>query len=541
MSDSYIQAMPFIVLRNGDLIFEDQYRNAYSASTQNYFWYYDHTTATVTPRTLSGTGYVGNAGENIALCNAYRLAANYNPVTGTITNYIGTLSQSGSACTSATDAVRLNASYTSTTPIPPTFPGGGNSSYFNLITGLDGKIYGLHGIYGTIYRFDSSANTWTALAGSGSLGSCIDGTSALSCSLTPTNVAVNKQGQVYFVDGGKVRMLYSDGTIRTVYGYGAATGDGGPGLLAQFGVLSDLGFWYNGSRKVVLYDKSNSNLREVNLAADNVTKIAGNGTTAPANSGSPALTTGLGIINWEKTFAINPSTGDVFWKNSSGGGQLVRLDRGTGNWVSVVGGGATDYFTSADDFAGSAVYFNYGYYQPIFYANGFLWAHVSNSAHQNVAVKAYDSTMSYTQSNYLSLSGSYSSSCPSVQTSCGTMFPANGSLRVSYDSLSASLLFAINGSNTIKYGNAGNILTFTITNNPISAFAYRNNGNDFIYYCSSSGALFKRDVTGSSEVPISLPTNVKCASTKMEVDSGSNVLYFVSEKNGIYGLASVPL
>jgi hypothetical protein len=538
MTDSYVQAMPFIVLGNGDVIFEDQYRFAYSASTQNYFWYYDHANGNVFPQLLSGTGYTANASESIASCNAYRLAAQYDPKANAIAGYVGVLASSNGFC-GTTDAVRLNTSYVSTGPQPPTMPAG---SYGNLVTGLDGNIYAYEGTTGRIYRFNWSANTWNLIAGTGILGICADGTAALSCAMSPTNVTVDRLGHIYFSEGGRIRTI-ENGFIRTIYGLPSDFGDGGSGLMAQFNKLMDIGFWDNGSaRGIVAYDAANKSFREIDYSTSVISKIAGNNTTNSPTLGGSALSSGLGFINWEKTFAVDPSTGDVFWKTTASAGQLIRLDRATGNWVAVVGGGGIDYFTSGDGIIGPNINFNYGNQQPILFAGSLLFGHVSNSSHQDVAVKSYDPFSSYTQTNVVSLAGAFSASCSSVSTSCGTNFPANGSLRVSFNPNLAKLLFATSGSAAIKYESAGSIFTFTTALQGIGAFAYRYYGGyDYIYYCSSSGTMIKRNVSLSSESAITLPTGVLCTGSKVEINNNDSTVIFITVKNGNFGIATAPL
>ena len=538
MTDSYVQAMPFIVLGNGDVIFEDQYRYAYGASTQSYFWYYDHNTGDVIPKPLSGTGYTANGGEMISNCNAYRLAAQYDPKTYSITGYVGVLSSSNGFC-GTTDAVRLTNNYASFGTHPPTMPDG---SYGNLITGLDGKIYAYEGTAGRIYRYNWVGNAWTVIAGTGSLGSCNDGTAATSCAMSPTNVTVDRMGRVFFVEGGRIRTI-ENGSIRTIYGLPSDFGDGGFGMLAQFGKLMDIGFWDNGTiRGIVAYDASNKSFREFSLNNFQISKIAGNDTTNVPTLGAPALSNGLGMINWEKTFAVDPSNGDVYWKTFMGGGQLIRLDRGTGNWVSVVGNGGFDYFSSGEGMTGSNIAFNSGYHQPILFAGGYLYGHISNSSHQNVAIKSYYQSSSYMQTNVVSLSGANSSTCASAATSCGTYFPANGSLRVSFSPNLGKLMFALSGTAAIKYETSGSIFTFTTTSQGIGAFAYRYySGQDYIYYCSSSGTMIKRNVSLANEAAITLPAGVQCTGSKVQINAYDNTVIFITVKNGNYGIASAPL
>ena len=85
----------------------------------------------------------------------------------------------------------------------------------------------------------------TTIAGNGRKGSDGDGGPAAEATLRgPRAVAVDPAGNVYFSDGGRIRMVTPDGIIHAFAGTGEyddfGLGDGGPATEARLGVIGDI-------------------------------------------------------------------------------------------------------------------------------------------------------------------------------------------------------------------------------------------------------------------------------------------------------------
>ena len=91
---------------------------------------------------------------------------------------------------------------------------------FPLISQNSTNIFGFNGIKANLAIFNNTNNNWTKILGynqrsSGSF--CNNGTSATSCNLKLTDVFVQKNGIIYFLDDTRVRVIDRDGAIQTIY------------------------------------------------------------------------------------------------------------------------------------------------------------------------------------------------------------------------------------------------------------------------------------------------------------------------------------
>jgi sugar lactone lactonase YvrE len=131
----------------------------------------------------------------------------------------------------------------------------------------------------------------STVAGNGSLGSSGDGGVATSASLTPSNIAVGSNGDIYvFEPAARVRKV-SNGAITTVVGNGTVgfTGDNGPATNAQLGGISQLAVDSGGN--LYISDTSNNRIRRVSNGV--ITTIAGNGTMGFSGDGGSATSAQL--------------------------------------------------------------------------------------------------------------------------------------------------------------------------------------------------------------------------------------------------------
>jgi sugar lactone lactonase YvrE len=131
----------------------------------------------------------------------------------------------------------------------------------------------------------------TTVAGNVSFGFSGDNGPATSANLSsPTTVAMDAAGNLYFVDAGRVRKVMN-GTITTVAGNGTGFGgDNGPATSAQLNSPEGIGL--DAAGNVYFADAGNNRVREISNGT--ITTVAGNGSSnGPAGIGGLAINASL--------------------------------------------------------------------------------------------------------------------------------------------------------------------------------------------------------------------------------------------------------
>jgi len=121
----------------------------------------------------------------------------------------------------------------------------------------------------SVERIDPQGQV-TVLAGTGTPGFGGDGGPAAAAQINgPSGLAVDAQGNVYVADTGnnRIRVIGTDGVIRTVAGNGAADfdGDGGPALSAALN--TPMGLAVDASGNLFVADFRNNRIRKLTPAA----------------------------------------------------------------------------------------------------------------------------------------------------------------------------------------------------------------------------------------------------------------------------------
>jgi sugar lactone lactonase YvrE len=189
------------------------------------------------------------------------------------------------------------------------------SAMFNTASGLAvdaaGNVY-VADLLNRRLRKVSPAGIVTTVAGTGVFGYSGDGGPASGANLNgPSNVAVDNSGNLYIVDGARIRKISTAGIITTVAGNGlyGFSGDGGPATMAE---LSPYGVAADGKGNIYISDDGNLRVRMVSPAGI-ITTVAGTGSYGSTGDGGPAtaeqLTGASGI-------AIDNS-GNLYFSDSS--------------------------------------------------------------------------------------------------------------------------------------------------------------------------------------------------------------------------------
>jgi sugar lactone lactonase YvrE len=139
--------------------------------------------------------------------------------------------------------------------------------------GIDtsGNIYVADAGNHCIRRIDSHTGILTTIAGTGVPGFSGDGGLALNAQFNiPNHVVVDRQGNIYVLDGGnmRIRCITPDGIINTYCGTGVRgfSGDGGLALNAQFDLElppDEGGLAVDGQGNLYLADTHNNKIRKI--------------------------------------------------------------------------------------------------------------------------------------------------------------------------------------------------------------------------------------------------------------------------------------
>lgn len=157
---------------------------------------------------------------------------------------------------------------------------------YNLATDAAGNVYFPAG--NSVFKLDQNGAV-TRIAGNGSQGYSGDGGPATNAQLSqPSGVTVDAAGNLFIVDGVRVRRVAPSGTITTVAGNGIQgySGDGGPAVSAQFGYPAAIAVDSMGN--LFIADDGNSSIRKVSTSGI-ISTVAGNGTPGFSGDGGPAI------------------------------------------------------------------------------------------------------------------------------------------------------------------------------------------------------------------------------------------------------------
>jgi hypothetical protein len=426
-------------------------------------------------------------------------------------------------------------------------PVGGGVNYLNgKHAGLNGQLYAVNRNSAKLGKFNSSTRAWEDIAGTGITGVCVDGTAALSCNIDPLDVFVSASGQVYFVDRGRIRTIDSSGNVVTLAGQSFFFGDGGSALSARFNIINNIDQTASGD--IIVLDNQEARFRQFAIGGT-ISTIAGDGTVGTPNTTSLATTQPLDLIALRDSFKIDPSNGDVFFNR--GPNHIGKLDRSTGKWVNIVGGGTNNYYDAGAE--GSSSIILPGNSWTVARVLGFNGTHLlvhrdrilTGSSSGDVMLKLFNlSTL--VQNHLAGVSGANGTSfCSdgSALATCQIPSPASvhALIGATYDATGSRWLTLRTGTTQIRtLTPGGNIGTLTTLPNTPTAFAYRRTGStpaEIIYYCSTSDSkLHKYDL--STDTALAWPvTSMSCAGTSLIYNSVTNSLIFIYVQNGMYGVA----
>ena len=180
----------------------------------------------------------------------------------------------------------------------------------------------------------------TTIAGTGVCGFAGDGGPSTKAQISgPEGIAFDSRGDIYFVDGSRVRMINPSGRITTIAGNGTYgfCGDGGPATQAclYFPTAIVLG---KGEAGEMLYiaDTYNNRIRQVKLATGVISTVAGNGKADYSGDGGSAINASL---NFPEGLALN-SESNSLWISDTHNSAIRMVDTSSGIISTFYGDGS---------------------------------------------------------------------------------------------------------------------------------------------------------------------------------------------------------
>lgn len=437
-------------------------------------------------------------------------------------------------------------SYVSTAPHPPAHVSTCGDIYDR--TGNDGNFYRINSSVAwanKISRYNSATNSYDRIYGNDSQGYCADGTAAVSCKSKIVDIFVTPDGKKFVLDNSVIRVIDDSGNVQTLYGQTKSYGDNGLAQDARFNTIPYIS--HGVGDNVIAYDGNELTLREIrpNSPTAQIVRLAGNGESASVDFGIPAASQTLNAASWDQpgTVVTNPITGDVFFPCIRG--IVCKLNRATGFWENVAGGGSVNG-TATGTIAAADVRFG-GYNVGLLaYHNGRIitgqydWSGTASmdSIFRELDLNTNISHFMAGKTEVLGVSG-----CPDGSGSgCNLGFArGNGKAYTYYPALDG-WLFRHHGNDlkvvkTDTTTGTGHIEIFKTMPEGIQNMVW--NGST-LYYCTDSGYLKKMEFPSETVTVLPFPGAMYCAGSSMLFKPASgdkpDRLIFSFVQNGLWGV-----
>jgi len=166
------------------------------------------------------------------------------------------------------------------------------------VTGPDGAAYFVDDFQHVLVRVDLDG-TQTVIAGTGTPGFGGDGGPAANAQLNePTDVVVDRRGNIYIADSanGRIRRIGPGGIIDTVAGGGGPVdlvGDDGPGVDAILELPGSIELAPDGT--LYIADEDGARVRRLSTNGI-INTVAGTGVPGFTGDGGPAVTAQIGVV-----------------------------------------------------------------------------------------------------------------------------------------------------------------------------------------------------------------------------------------------------
>lgn len=512
----------------------------YFNKTNNEVWYYDPDDSLVKKYiTLTGTGTDDMASfratfDNVA-CPGANAAFTFDKTNSTITKIMRRMSSTtATACGSQAGTYPYyNTNFdvstgVATAPHPPQTQWSSHK-----FTGLDGNIYTLLQGRATLTKYNPVTNTFVNVVGvTGVNGRCVDGTPATSCKAVIMAAFVTEFGKIYFIDLGVLRTVDSAGNVQTVAGQPRNFGIGFNPMSARY---SDVYFFEVNGNDVYVRNELENQLVKFSLTGGNLSLVAGDTTKGTPTMGADAKTTPLSNCGWSMPcgFIIDSSTNRLYHYANTGG-RVAYIDLATNKWVTQATGfqdasARLSYLGKNSDGLFTFASSHYGV------TGNMQTLRVFNQSN-NTSTIVYGKDQVLTTLSSTVCTGTTGTSCTYPYTLTTTIQE-----RFHTDTTNNNWIFSIKGQSSLYTvpSLGGTVTLFRTMSNGVNAFDFYHNGTTgFVYYCSTSGNLYKRNLTTNVETALTLPiSSMKCSSSALFYNSSRNSLIFAYAQNGLTGIA----
>jgi len=548
-----VKSMIFYAAPNGDIYFHSDYAIKNAGPTSWRIRIYKAATGQILSKYFTGDSTGADIGQDLLSCRLSGPGLRFNEnseITGVTSNVHYDASYAG--CNTR------NNYYSRAYYNPTTFVSSAATRLDNQhanyrshsITGMNGQTYNIF-----LRRYVNRVNydgTHTRILGTGTQGQCDDGTGPLSCNMDIQDIFVTPDEKIYFVDGGLIRTIDEDGLVKTLFGQRATFGDGVNAITSRFEQISFIG--ERDDERIIVADATGMLIKEFTIE-DDIHIIAGNGANAQQVVPGLAIGNPISDPSW---LTMDSSTGNIYARKTDGEGQIIVLDRSTGNWEYVLGPnpGGTQ-FLSADGLVGSALKTgsNQDRALPIGFGDSKLLVHRMRYnpveiQEDNYTLKIYDEGDSYRQSH---LAGGLADTGINTMCASGTLtanckmphwdrFISGGQ----WDDVTESWIVhnrATRAIYSLKQGANATLLATLPSQTDSGTIMIRESGQMIMYYCRSNGRIHKFNLSTQSEIgaldwPI---TGMNCRGRRLLYNSNRNTIIFPFEQNGLYGVAEYAL
>jgi len=212
------------------------------------------------------------------------------------------------------------------------FPGAnGTTGLFSVAVDKGGNLF--FPVGNIVVRLDATTRIVAVVAGGGMNQAGDNGQATSAALVSPTGVAVDASGNVYFADNETRIRKVSNGVITTVAGNGTPgfSGDGGPATNAQLNLPYAVAVDSVGN--LLIADTNNRRIREVTNGV--ITTVVGNGNPGFGGDNGPAIGAQLSS---PRAVAVD-SAGDIYLADTIN----YRVRKVADGIITTVAGGGTSY------------------------------------------------------------------------------------------------------------------------------------------------------------------------------------------------------